>query len=202
MHGVLSQSFYGGDGIMVASVLTENSNKAAYDEVNDLIEACSTSKECLCTLYNMFKDMVFAISFGITSDYHLSEDCVTETFIRLSQIKKINRSKGDGKGLIITVARNTARELYRKFRKNRSDLTLDFYFRSYGDPQEVIENSLFVNELLSELSDKQRQTVVLKCCAELTFREIAKIMKCPESTAKSRYKKAIEILQEKAGASK
>lgn len=187
---------------MVASVLTENSNKAAYDEVNDLIEACSTSKECLCTLYNMFKDMVFAISFGITSDYHLSEDCVTETFIRLSQIKKINRSKGDGKGLIITVARNTARELYRKFRKNRSDLTLDFYFRSYGDPQEVIENSLFVNELLSELSDKQRQTVVLKCCAELTFREIAKIMKCPESTAKSRYKKAIEILQEKAGASK
>ena len=34
---------------------------------------------------------------------------------------------------------------------------------------------------------------------ELTFKEIAHIMKSPESTVKSRYKKAIAILQEKAG---
>ena len=48
-------------------------------------------------------------------------------------------------------------------------------------------------------SDKQRQTVVLRCCAELKFKEIARIMKCPETTAKSRYAKAISILREKAG---
>jgi RNA polymerase sigma factor (sigma-70 family) len=56
-----------------------------------------------------------------------------------------------------------------------------------------------VNQLLRELNDKQRQIVVMHCCCELTFKEIAHIMKSPESTVKSRYKKAIAILQEKAG---
>jgi RNA polymerase sigma-70 factor (ECF subfamily) len=39
----------------------------------------------------------------------------------------------------------------------------------------------------------------MKCCADLTFKQIAKIMKSPESTVKSRYQKAMQILKEKAG---
>ncbi|MDE6678025.1 MAG: sigma-70 family RNA polymerase sigma factor, partial [Ruminococcus sp.] len=66
----------------------------------------------------------------------------------------------------------------------------------------TVENSIYINQLLELLNDKQRQVVVLKCCSELTFKEIAKIMKCPETTVKSRYKKAMAILQEKAGADK
>ena len=39
----------------------------------------------------------------------------------------------------------------------------------------------------------------MKCCGDLSFREIAEIMHLPESTVKSRYQKAMAILQEKAG---
>ena len=62
-----------------------------------------------------------------------------------------------------------------------------------------MENSIFINQLLQNLNDKQRQIVVMKVCAELTFKEIAKIMKSPETTVKSRYKRAMTILKEKAG---
>ena len=62
-----------------------------------------------------------------------------------------------------------------------------------------MEDSIYINQLLKNLNEKQRQTVILRCCAELTFKQIAKVMKCPETTAKSRYQKAISILQEKAG---
>lgn len=164
-------------------------------DVNDLISSCRTSKESLEQLYLMFKNNVFAIAFGITSDYHLSEDCVTETFVRLTQVRRFSPKKGDGKGFIFTVARNVALELKRRYKREVQDIII----QSYGEAEKTVEDSIYINQLLRHLNDKQRQTVVLKCCAELTFKEIAKIMKCPETTVKSRYKRAMAILKEKAG---
>ena len=185
----------GGDGQilpfftqMIASDDTDNT-------VNELIMSCCESKESLSKLYVMFKDSVFAVGFGILSDYHLAEDCVIETFVRLPQIKRFSAKKGDGKGFILTIARNVALELRRRYKKEISNEMIE----SYGEADKTVENSIYINQLLKYLNEKQRETVILHCCAELTFRQIAKIMKCPETTAKSRYQKAISILKEKAG---
>ena len=86
-------------------------------------------------------------------------------------------------------------ELRRRYQKEAAN----FIIQSYGEAEQTVEDSIFINHLLKHLNDKQRQIVILRCCAELRFREIAKNMKCPETTVKSRYKKAISILQEKAG---
>lgn len=188
----------GGDGTISASFARSAHNSNNYQEttnVNELIASCSVSKENLSKLYTMFKSSVFAVAFSITADYHLSEDAVAETFIRLTQAKNFSSRRGDGKGFILTIARNVALELRRRYKKE----VTNFVIQSYGEAEQTVEDSIFINQLLKHLNDKQRQTVVLKCCAELTFREIAVIMKCPETTVKSRYKKAMSILQEKAG---
>ena len=185
----------GGDGAILTSFTKKDTSTKADNTVNELIESCKTSKEDLSKLYVMFKDMVFAVAFGITSDYHLAEDCVTETFVRLTQVKRFSAKKGDGKGFIITIARNVAFELRRRYKKEITN----FIIQSYGEAEKTVEDSIYINQLLKHLNDKQRETVILKCCAELTFKQIAQVMKCPETTAKSRYKKAISILQEKAG---
>lgn len=165
------------------------------EDVNQLILSCSYSKESLEKLYIKFKRSVFAIGFTITSDYHLAEDCVAETFIRLTQIKKLDISKGDGVGFIVTVARNVAFELRRQHRHD-AESTIPEY---YGVADHTAENSIFIKELFLNLSDSQRQIVTLRCYCELQFKQIAKIMKMPETTVKSRYNKAIAILKEKAG---
>lgn len=173
----------------------KNSDVSISDDVNNLIINCSTSKASLSKLYEMFKKSVFAVAFSITGDFHLSEDCVAETFIRLTQVKHFSSKGGDGKGFILTVARNVALEQRRRYKRE----CVNFIIQSYGEADKTVEDSIFLNQLLKQLNDKQRQVVVLKCYSELTFKEIAKIMKCPESTIKSRYKKSIEILQAKAG---
>ena len=186
-------------GCDCAIIFTHSCPEAAeistQDDVNDLIISCRTSKESLCTLYNMFKKTVFAVAFSILSDYHLAEDCVAETFIRLTQVRKFSAKDGDGKGFILTVARNVAMEQRRRYKKSCTS----FIIQSYGEADKTVEDSIYLNQLLKNLSDKQRQIVIMKVYSELTFKEIAKIMKCPETTVKSRYKKAIEILQAKAG---
>lgn len=185
----------GGDGAIFTSFTKKDRINEADSTVNELIASCRTSKESLSQLYVMFKDTVFAVGFGITSDYHLAEDCVTETFVRLTQVKHFSAKKGDGKGFIITIARNVAFELRRRYKKEITN----FIIQSYGEAEKTVEDSIYINQLLKHLNEKQRETVILKCCAELTFKQIAQVMKCPETTAKSRYKKAITILQEKAG---
>ena len=190
-----TKSFSGGDGTILTAFTQNTTSPETDNTVNDLIISCKTSKESLSRLYEMFKDMVFAVAFSITSDYHLSEDCVIETFVRLTQVKRFSAKKGDGKGFILTIARNVALELRRRYKKEITN----FIIQSYGEAEKTVEDSIYINQLLKHLNDKQRETVVLKCCAELTFKQIAQVMRCPETTAKSRYKKAIAILQEKAG---
>jgi len=161
----------GGDGTIIFT--NSNQDIAASDsenDVNDLIISCKNSRESLCILYNMFKNNVFAVAFSITGDFHLSEDCVAETFVRLTQVKRFSAKDGDGKGFI-----------------------------GYGEADKTVEDSIFLNQLMKNLNDKQRQIVVMKIYNELTFKQIAKIMRSPESTVKSKYKKAIEILKSKAG---
>lgn len=192
-----SKLFAGGEGAVMRSINNDELSDETVGTVNRLIMSCGTSKESLSTLYGMFKQSIFALAFSITSDYHLSEDCVTETLVRLSQITDFDPKKGDGKGFILTIARNVALELRRRYKRECTD----FFIQSYGEADKTVEDSIFINQLLKHLNDKQRQVVVMKCCSDLTFREIAKIMKSPESTVKSRYKKAIAILQEKAGVS-
>ncbi|MBR6969013.1 MAG: sigma-70 family RNA polymerase sigma factor [Ruminococcus sp.] len=187
--------FSGGEGAIFTVFNAKDTTPEADNTVNSLIIRCASSKECLRKLYIMFKDCVFAVGFSITADYHLAEDCVAETFVRLTQVKRFSEKKGDGKGFILTIARNVALELRRRYKKEN----INYFIQSYGEAEKTVEDSIYINQLLKNLNDVQRQTVILKCCAEMTFKQIGKIMKCPETTAKSRYKKAISILQEKAG---
>lgn len=189
------KTFSGGDGSIIHVFVSKNNDAEKDNTVNELISECSKSKASLEKLYKMFKDTVFAVAFSITQDYHLSEDCVAETFVRLTQVKRFSASKGNGKGFILTVARNVALEIRRRYKRQYKDEIID----NYGDTAKTVEDSIFIKQLLRHLNDKQRQTVVLKCCAEMTFKEIGRIMKCPESTVKSRYQKAISVLKEKAG---
>ena len=185
----------GGDSGILAIFSERHSETRADNSINLLIGRCADSKAALSQLYIMFKDSVFAIAFSIIGDYHLSEDCVAETFVRLTQLKKFSPDKGDGRGIIVTVARNTALELRRRYRRDMRD----FQTENPDSTDLKAENSIYLNQLMSNLNDKQRQIVVMKCCAELTFKDIARIMRLPESTVKSRYRKAMDILKEKAG---
>lgn len=187
----------GGEQIIFAA-LTDSSHAISKQDntVNDLIAVCSNSKAALEELYIMFKSSVFAIAFSITSDYHLSEDCVMETFFRLTQLKRFSPDKGDGKGIIFTTARNVALEIRRQNKKHHNGSII---IQSYGDAEKTVEDNIFINQILKHLNDKQRQIVVFKCCAEMTFKEIASIMKMPVTTVQYRYKKAMNILKEKAG---
>ncbi|MBR4238319.1 MAG: sigma-70 family RNA polymerase sigma factor [Prevotella sp.] len=64
-----------------------------------------------------------------------------------------------------------------------------------GDRQ-IHEEFIRINRLLESLSLEQSDMVRLKCYDNLTFKQIAELQDIPESTAKSRYRYAIQHLQQ------
>jgi len=164
-------------------------------DVNKLIIQCRTDKKSLEILYDTFRKDVFALAFSILGDYHLSEDCVTETFVRLTQVKRFSKSGGNGKGFILKITRNCAMEIHRRYKREACSEVI----QAYGEAEKTVEDSIYINQLLKNISDKQRQVIIMRCCNQLSFKEIAKIMHSPESTVKSRYKRAMDILRKKVG---
>ena len=64
-----------------------------------------------------------------------------------------------------------------------------------GDRQ-IHEEYLRINRLLDSLPEEQAEIVRLKCYDELTFKQIAELLNIPEPTAKSRYRYAIQHIQQ------
>ena len=57
------------------------------------------------------------------------------------------------------------------------------------------EDAIYLKSLLKELSQDIREVVILRIYEEMKFKDIAKIMRCSISTAKSRFRFGISQLK-------
>ena len=62
--------------------------------------------------------------------------------------------------------------------------------------RQIHKEFIRINRLLNSLPLEQSEIVRLKCYDELTFKQIAELQDIPEATAKSRYRYAIQHLQQ------
>lgn len=167
--------------------------EAAADELSDSqsgdILQCAADKSALERLFLKYRSAVFAFSLSLYGSRTIAEDCVSETFIRLPQAAGSFRRGGSESAFILGVAKNVSRELYRS----------EMRFRSGAVKMErelPLENGSELSgalEAVRRLAKKYRVVLILKVYNRMTFKEIAAFLKIPESTAKSRYQKAIRL---------
>lgn len=163
------------------------------ERVDELIMLCAEDKSALETLYRMFKKDVFALSMSIVRDFHLSEDCVVEAFLRLTNAAKHYRALGKGKFFILKITSNTAHEIYRK---NKVNCELDeAALTGKGEFVDSSDNKMLVESLLFRLEAKQREIITLRYYIGLTFKEIAGVIKMGEGGVKWHCSNAIEKMR-------
>ena len=63
------------------------------------------------------------------------------------------------------------------------------------DKLKELEDYLYLKELLNNLSPEIREVVILRAYEEVKFKDIAKMMNCSLSTAKSRYRIGIQQMK-------
>lgn len=134
---------------------------------------------------------LFLLARSVTRDDHLAEDALQTTFVRLLELPA-----SPGPGYLYQAVRNNARNAVRSAsraadRERRVALARPLF----ETPPDRFDEREDLERALGDLPEEQRETVVLKVWAGLTFAEIGQALDVSPNTAASRYQYGIARLR-------
>ncbi len=129
---------------------------------------------------------------------HDSRDVLQEIFVRMVRYHRQFGKSTNLEAYVFLVARNEANRWLRKNQRMSSTRATEIPF-SLPDGQQSVETSLeqieFAERLLAQLDSESREIVELKIYSQLTFAEVGRILKRPDATVATKYRRAISKLQ-------
>ena len=179
---------------MILMILAEERarNDARIEELILLMADGDTS--AMGDLYLLTKTSVYAYALSKTADKELAEDVTHDTFVRVFKYAKQYKPMGKPMAWIMSIELNVIRYNYNKTK--RVMLVEDIEREpDERDPIEQMISSDFLRGLLGNLSEEEREIVVLHAVSGLKHREIARLLEIPLSTVLSKYARAIKKLQ-------
>jgi len=143
--------------------------------------------ESLAGLYDRVARRLYGYALSLTGDPSRAEDAVHDAFVRLLRYAP-GRDLKSLEGFLFTATRNIILdERRRRAVRQNAPAPLPLAQES-GLPDEAASRAL------GQLPEDQREAVVLKIYADLTFAEIGKVMGTSLDTAAGRYRLGIEKL--------
>lgn len=153
--------------------------------------------DSLEVLVKRYQDKIFTSIYILVQDKHLAEDLFQDTFTKIIDHLRRNRYREEGKFLAwaTQIARNLCVDHFRKMRCSAT-ISKDKYchiFDIVNGAEVAFEKSLIQKEThrdlrsaIESLSEKQREVIVLRHYADLSFKEIAALVGCRVNTALGR----------------
>lgn len=169
----------------------------------ELIERCRKNEySAQLTVYNLYKDMMYNVSFRIVKSRADAEDIVQESFIKgFEKIDQIKEEVSLGSWLKRIVI-NASLDLIRKRKKEYWIEETEILEKEVNEPEMEDYSQLEVNhikECINKLKEKYRLILVLYMIEDYTHREISELLNLKESTVRNQYRRGksqlIEMIQ-------
>lgn len=193
----------------IASVRTEPLVVIGYDALPMAREAdaalaerlLARDEDALRSAIDSFGDIVYGMARRIVVDPNLAEEVAQDTFLALwRRPGAFDAARGSLQAFLAGIARNKAIDLVRKeesLRRTKDSLLAEAEKAS----EEVVLNEQFeerqeVLAALRELTEVQREAIVLAYYGGRTYREVAVELAIPEGTAKTRLRDGLIRLRE------
>ena len=153
----------------------------------------------LSTLVSRYKDKIFTSIYLLVKDKYLAEDIFQDVFIRVIDTLKGGRYTDEGKFLpwAMRIAHNLCVDHFRKVTRNPTIKTSDdrdifevLNFSEAGVDTRIMaeQTSDKVRKLIDLLPEDQREVIILRHYADLSFKEIAQLTNCSINTALGRMR--------------
>ena len=151
------------------------------------------------TLIYRYKDKIYSSILFFVKDTYLAEDLFQDVFIKIIDTLKNKRYTEEGKFLpwALRIAHNLCVDYFRKVKRTPTIRTSDNkdIFELIQITEEGAESKLMqgqsherVRRMLELLPEEQREIIVLRHFANLSFKEIAQITNCSINTALGRMR--------------
>ncbi|MBN8787458.1 MAG: sigma-70 family RNA polymerase sigma factor [Terrimonas sp.] len=158
------------------------------------------------------KDKIYTSIFLLVKDKYLAEDIFQDVFIRVIDTIRSGRYTEEGKFLpwAMRIAHNLCVDHFRKVKRTPTIKTGDdrdifevINFSEDGVDRRMMQRQSHdrVREMLDRLPEDQREVIILRHYAELSFKEIATLTDCSINTALGRMRYGLinlrKMMQEK-----
>jgi RNA polymerase sigma-70 factor (ECF subfamily) len=164
-----------------------------------IARAKAGDSDALIVLYERHKQQVFRYLYYRLGDVPTAEDLTTETFLRV--IQALPRFRNGGAPIqawIFQIARNLATDRLRRTKRDRQELLDDEVIDPALPPEIMAEKSLVVAELhtaLQQLTDDQREVILLRFIEGLSIADVAHTISKSESAVKNLQLRGLRSLQ-------
>ena len=150
-------------------------------------------------LVERYKDKIFTSIYLLVKDKYLAEDIFQDVFIRIIDTLKGGRYTDEGKFLpwAMRIAHNMCVDHFRKVKRSPSIKTSDDHdifevlnFSEAGADQKIMANQSHekIRRMVDLLPEDQREVIILRNYANLSFKEIADLTNCSINTALGRMR--------------
>jgi RNA polymerase sigma-70 factor (ECF subfamily) len=144
---------------------------------------------------------VYGVARRIVAEPGLAEEVAQDVFLAIwRRPGAYDPGRGSLQGFLLGVARNKAIDLVRReesLKRTRSALESEFDPATEEAPSDIgFEDRDEVRAALAQLSDVQRQAIVLAYFGGRSYREVAVELQIPEGTAKTRLRDGLIRLRE------
>lgn len=176
--------------------------KTSFNQASDtqLIRAFQEGNaNALEILINRYKDKIFSSILFLVKDKYLAEDLFQDVFIKVIDTLRNNRYTEEGKFLpwALRISHNLCVDYFRKVKRSPAIKTSDD--RDIFEVINVVEDSPEtkmmqsqshdrVRRMLELLPEEQREVIVLRHYADMSFKDIAQITNCSINTALGRMR--------------
>ncbi len=160
-------------------------------------------QSCFEQLIHRHKNKVFAYISLYIRDQALAEDIFQDTFLKVIQSVKAGKYSDNGKFLswVMRIAHNLIIDHFRR-NKQMNTISNDNYesdiFNSTRFAEDSVEDNMIkrqihqdIRKMISHLPDDQREVVILRHYAGLSFKEIAEMTDVSINTALGRMRYAL-----------
>ncbi len=153
----------------------------------------------LTILVTRYKDKIFTSIYLLVKDKYLAEDIFQDVFIRIIDTLRGGRYTEEGKFLpwAMRIAHNLCVDHFRKVKRNPTIKTSDdrdifdvLNFSEAGIDNRIMndQTSDKVRRMIDLLPEDQREVIILRHYADLSFKEIAQLSNCSINTSLGRMR--------------
>lgn len=165
----------------------------------ELVEQAKKSLKAFDELYEYYLPKIYGYIYNRTSNKDLTQDLVSETFMKaLSNLEKY-KFKGYSFGAwLYRIAHNNIIDYFRKHpeaRHQELDEQVESERLSPNTEAEQEERKKIILEALSKLPDESQQILSLKFFEELSNQEIADILGCRKENLAVKTHRALKALK-------
>ena len=157
------------------------------------------NSDALSTLVTRYKDRIYTSIYLLVKDKYLAEDLFQDVFIRIIDTLKGGRYTDEGKFLpwALRIAHNMCVDHFRKVKRSPSIKTSDdrdiFEVLNFSEPSaetKMMQTQSHdrVRRMIDLLPEDQREVIIMRHYADLSFKEIAELTNCSINTALGRMR--------------